>query len=115
MSNMALNAALRRLGYEQGEHCAHGFRAMASTLLNESGRWPRDVIELQFAHQERNKVRAACDRAEHLPERRKMMQWWSDRLDALKAGPAVIPLHRTEAVAWVGGQSDQWSLSKAKA
>ena len=97
MSNMTINAALRRLGYEQGEHCAHGFRAMASTLLNESGQWPRDVIELQLAHQERNKVRAAYNRAEHLPERRKMMQWWSDRLDALKAGPAVIPLHQTEA------------------
>jgi len=95
MSNMALNAALRRIGYEQGEHCAHGFRAMASTLLNESGQWPRDVIELQLAHQERNKVRAAYNRAEHLPERRKMMEWWGDYLDALKAGgkaPSPSPL-----------------------
>ena len=95
MSNMTVNAALRRLGYEQGEHCAHGFRAMASTLLNESGQWARDVIELQLAHQERNKVRAAYNRAERLPERRKMVQWYADHLDALKAGGKVIPLHKT--------------------
>jgi integrase len=95
MSNMAMNAALRRLGYEQGEHCAHGFRAMASTLLNEQG-WPRDVIERQLAHAERSKVRAAYNRAEHLPERRKMMQRWADYLDALKAGGKVIPMHREQ-------------------
>ena len=93
MSNMTMNAALRRLGYEQGEHCAHGFRAMASTLLNEQG-WPRDVIERQLAHAERSKVRAAYNRAQHLPERRKMMQAWADYLDALKAGGKVVPIHR---------------------
>ena len=85
MSNMTLNSALRRLGYEQGEHCAHGFRAMASTLLNEQG-WPSDVIERQLAHAERSKVRAAYNRAEHLPERRRMMAAWADYLDILKKG-----------------------------
>lgn len=93
MSNMTINAALRRLGYEQGEHCAHGFRAMASTLLNEQA-WPSDVIERQLAHAPRNKVRATYNRAEHMPERRKMMQKWADYLEALKAGGRVIPLHR---------------------
>ena len=64
---------------------AHGFRALASTLLNEQGFSP-DVIELQLAHKERNKVRAAYNRAERLAERRKMMQAWADYLDALRAG-----------------------------
>jgi len=93
MSNMTINAALRRLGYEQGEHCAHGFRAMASTLLNEQA-WSSDVIERQLAHAPRNKVRATYNRAEHMPERRKMMQKWADYLDSLKAGGKVIPIHR---------------------
>ena len=60
----------------------HGFRATASTLLNENG-WPPDVIERQLAHVERNQVRAAYNHAEYLPERRKMMQWWADYLDNL--------------------------------
>jgi len=92
MSNMALNAALRRLGYDQGEMCAHGFRAMASTLLNELG-WNSDLIERQLAHAERNSIRAAYNRAEYLPERRKMMQAWADYLDKLKAGAKVMPMH----------------------
>jgi len=92
MSNMALNAALRRMGYEQGEMCAHGFRAMASTLLNELG-WNSDLIERQLAHAERNSIRAAYNRAEYLPERRKMMQAYADYLDKLKAGAKVSPLH----------------------
>ncbi|EHJ47085.1 integrase family protein [Solidesulfovibrio carbinoliphilus subsp. oakridgensis] len=94
MSNMALNAALRRMGYEQGEMCAHGFRAMASTLLNELG-WNSDLIERQLAHAERNSIRAAYNRAEYLPERRRMMQAWADYLDMLKAGAKVTPLHAT--------------------
>ncbi len=61
----------------------HGFRSMASTLLNEQG-WNRDAIERQLAHTERNSVRASCDFAEFLPERRKVMQAWSDYLDALR-------------------------------
>jgi integrase len=62
---------------------AHGFRATASTQLNELG-WGVDVIERQLAHQERNRVRAAYNRAQHLEERREMMQAWADRLDALR-------------------------------
>jgi integrase len=89
ISNNTLNAALRRLGYSGEEIVAHGFRAMASTLLNEQG-WAPDVIELQLAHQERNKVRAAYNRATRLEERRRMMQAWADYLDGLKAGDGKI-------------------------
>jgi integrase len=84
ISDNTLNAALRRLGYSSEEMTAHGFRAMASTLLNEQG-FPPDVIELQLAHQEKNKVRAAYNRAQRLDERRKMMQAWADYLDTLRA------------------------------
>lgn len=87
ISDNTLNAALRRLGYSSEEMTAHGFRAMASTLLNERG-FPPDVIELQLAHQERNKVRAAYNRAQRLTERRQMMQAWADYLDQLKSMPA---------------------------
>ena len=96
MSDMTINAALRRLGYEQGEMCAHGFRAMASTLLNEQN-WPSDVIERQLAHAPRNKVRATYNRAEHLPERRKMMQKWADYLDVLRKGGKVVPILQGQA------------------
>jgi integrase len=83
MSNNTINGALRRLGYATDEMTGHGFRAMASTLLNEQGVAP-DLIELQLAHAERNKVRAAYNRAERLTERRKMMQDWADFLDGLR-------------------------------
>src|SRR5437016_10465116 len=83
MSDNTINAALRRLGYSSEEAPGHGFRSMASTLLNEQG-FPPDVIELQLAHSERNKVRAAYNKAQRLPERRKMMQAWADYLDALR-------------------------------
>jgi integrase len=95
MSENTITAALRRLGYSGDEMTAHGFRAMASTLLNEQG-FPPDVIELQLAHKERNKVRAANNRAQRLAERRKMMQAWADYLDGLKAGN-VVPLRRKAA------------------
>jgi integrase len=82
------------MGFTQDEMTGHGFRAMASTLLNEQG-WNPDLIELQLAHQERNKVRAAYNRAQRLDERRKMMQAWADYLDGLKAGGAkVTPIRR---------------------
>lgn len=83
ISDNTLNAALRRLGFSTEEMTAHGFRAMASTLLNERG-FPPDIIELQLAHQERDKVRAAYNRAQRLAERRQMMQAWADYLDELK-------------------------------
>jgi integrase len=82
MSENTVNAALRRLGYTSDQMTGHGFRSMASTLLNEAG-WNRDAIERQLAHAERDEVRAAYNYAEHLPERRKMMQAWADLLDNL--------------------------------
>jgi integrase len=82
MSENTLNAALRGLGFDKDTMTAHGFRAMASTRLNELG-WSPDVIELQLAHTERNKVRAAYNRAQHLADRRRMMQTWADYLDGL--------------------------------
>ena len=91
MSENTVNAALRRLGYAKDEMTGHGFRSMASTTLHEQG-WPTDVIERQMAHAERNNVKAAYNHAQHLPERRRMMQAWADYLDALKAGAEVIPL-----------------------
>lgn len=91
MSENTVNAALRRLGYSKDEMTGHGFRSMASTLLNEQG-WNRDAIERQLAHAERDNVRAAYNYAEHLPERRKMMQAWADHLDELARGADVIPM-----------------------
>ena len=96
MSENTVNAALRRLGYAKHEMTGHGFRSMASTLLHELG-LPHAVIERQLAHGERNKVSAAYNFAEHLPERRKMMQQWADYLDKLKAGAEVIPLRGNAA------------------
>ena len=93
MSNNAVLAALRRMGYPKEEMTGHGFRSMASTLLHEQG-WNHQVIERQLAHAERNAVSAAYNFAEHLPERRKMMQAWADYLDALKARADVIPLFK---------------------
>ncbi len=83
MSENTVNAALRRMGYSKDEMTGHGFRSTASTLLHELG-FPHAVIERQLAHAERNKVSAAYNFAEYLPERRSMMQQWSDHLDLLK-------------------------------
>ncbi len=66
--------------------CLHGFRSSASSLLNSIGRFPPDVIEAQLAHQERNAVRAAYNRADYLEQRREMMQVWADYVDDLRAG-----------------------------
>ncbi|MGH8146279.1 MAG: tyrosine-type recombinase/integrase [Rhodanobacteraceae bacterium] len=93
LSNNTLNAALRRLGFDKDTMTAHGFRAMASSLLNEQG-WNPDVIERQLAHAERNKVRAAYNRAQYLAERRTMMQAWAEYLDALGDNAQVIPFKR---------------------
>jgi integrase len=92
ISENTLNAALRGLGYSGDSFTAHGFRGMASTLLNEQG-WHRDAIERQLAHGERDKVRAAYNHAQHLPERRKMMAAWSDYLDTLRNDTGkVVPI-----------------------
>ena len=94
MSENAILAALRRMGYTKEEMTGHGFRSMASTLLHEQG-WNHQAIERQLAHAERNAVSAAYNFAEHLPERRKMMQAWADYLDSLKGGADVISLFKT--------------------
>jgi integrase len=96
MSENTVNAGLRRLGYTSDQMTGHGFRSMASTLLNEQG-WHRDAIERQLAHAERDAVRAAYNYAEHLPERRKMMQAWADYLDRLAAGAEVISIRDNAA------------------
>ncbi len=97
MSNNTVNAALRRLGYTNAQMTGHGFRSMASTLLNEQG-WHPDAIERQLAHQEPNEIRAAYNYAKHLPERRTMMQAWADFLDGLRSAGAAIPPKSGESV-----------------
>lgn len=82
--------AMYRMGYH-GIATVHGFRATASTILNESGFKP-DVIERQLAHVERNKVRAAYHRSEYLEDRTKMMQWWADYIDGLQNSNNVVHL-----------------------
>lgn len=91
ISNNTMLYALYRLGYK-GKMTGHGFRTVASTILNETGFNP-DAIERQLAHCERNEIRGAYNRAEYLPQRKAMMQQWADYLDAVEAGAKVIPLH----------------------
>lgn len=93
MSENTVNAGLRRLGYTNDQMTGHGFRSMASTLLNEQG-WHRDAIERQLAHAERSAVRAAYNYAEHLPERQKMMQAWADYLDKLESGLSIVSIKK---------------------
>lgn len=81
ISENTLLYALYRMGYHQ-RATTHGFRALASTILNESGLWRPDAIERQLAHKEQNAVRAAYHRSEYLEERARMMQWWADFIDA---------------------------------
>lgn len=95
MSENTMLYAIYRMGYHS-RATGHGFRATASTILNEQG-WKADVIERQLAHAERNKVRAAYHRSEYLDDRRKMMQAWADYLDVLAAGKKVVPISRKGA------------------
>ena len=90
MSDNTINAGLRRLGYSTDEMTAHGFRAMASTLLNESGKWHPDAIERALAHGDSDRIRAAYHRGAHWKERVAMAQWWSDHLDQLRKGAEVV-------------------------
>jgi integrase len=92
MSENTLTYALYRMGYHS-RATAHGFRATASTILNEQG-WRPDVIERQLAHAEKNKVRAAYHRSEYLQDRKKMMQAWADYLDSLRSGDNVVNIKR---------------------
>ena len=91
MSENTVNAALRRPGYDRTVITAHGFRGMASTRLRECG-WPSDVIERLLSQAEHKAVKAACNHAEHLPARLKMMQVWASHLDALRRGGQVVSL-----------------------
>ena len=93
ISNNTMLFALYRLGYK-GKMTGHGFRAVASTILNETGHFKPDVIERQLAHCERNEVRGAYNRAEYLPERKRMMRYWGDYLDKLNACADVIPIRK---------------------
>ena len=92
LSENTINAALRRLGYGKDDMSGHGFRAAASSMLNESSIWNPDAIEAQLAHVENNAVRRAYARADFWDERVKMMAWWADRLDAMRAGGQVVSL-----------------------
>lgn len=97
ISNNTMLFALYRLGYK-GRMTGHGFRAVASTALNEMGFRP-DVIERQLAHTERNAVRGAYNRAEYIEDRKALMQHWADHLDALANGGKVLPFLKAAAAA----------------
>lgn len=90
ISENTLNAAMRRMGYEKEEVTSHGFRATASTLLNESGKFSPDAIERALAHQDPDAVRRAYARGSHWLERVNMAQWWADHLDTLRKGADVV-------------------------
>ncbi|MBP0579594.1 integrase arm-type DNA-binding domain-containing protein [Labrys sp. LIt4] len=94
ISENTLNAALRRLGYAKEEATAHGFRATASTLLNESGKWRPDVIEAALAHIGADEIRRAYLRSDFWEERKAMMQWWADYIDRLREGGKVLAIVR---------------------
>ncbi len=94
LSDTVLNNALNRLGFTN--FSPHAFRRTASTILNELG-WRPDVIERQLAHQERNKIRAAYNKATYLEDRAKMMQAWADHIDAIIAGAKVVPIGKRAA------------------
>lgn len=95
MSNMAINAAYRRMGIDtRNELTGHGWRACARTLLHENLNYPPEIIEHQLAHAVPDTLGRAYNRTRFIAERRKMMQAWADYLDTLKAGAEVIPLRR---------------------
>lgn len=92
MSENTLNAALRRMGFTNDDMTSHGFRASASSMLNESGLWNPDAIERQLAHIDGDSVRRAYARAEFWDERVRMMTWWADRCDQLRRGGQIVSL-----------------------
>jgi integrase len=92
MSENTLNAALRRMGFKNEDITTHGFRASASSMLNEIGLWNVDAIERQLAHVDGDSVRRAYARAEFWDERVRMMTWWADRCYELRRGGQVISL-----------------------
>lgn len=97
MSENTLNAALRRLVYDKDTMTAHGFRAMARTILDEVLGFRPDFIEHQLAHAVRDPNGRAYNRTAHLADRRKMMQAWADYLDGLRTGSNIVPLKQRVA------------------
>ncbi|WP_415209049.1 tyrosine-type recombinase/integrase [Rudaea sp.] len=97
LSDMALNAGLRRLGFDKSTFTAHGFRAAARTILDEVLNYPIDHIEHQLAHAVKDANGRAYNRTAHLPARRKMMQAWADYLDSLRMGANVIVINERRA------------------
>jgi integrase len=95
MSDNTINAALRRMDFSSDEHVAHGFRAMARTMLAERLHGiPDALVEAQLGHGKSGPLGAAYDRAEYMDQRREVMQTWADYLDKLRTGADVIALHR---------------------
>jgi len=96
MSENAVRVALRTMGYTNDDITPHGFRAMASSMLNEMGKWNPDAIERQLSHKDKNIIRRSYNHAQHLEERREMLQFWADYLDELKQGAEIIPLQTSQ-------------------
>src|SRR5690606_41114732 len=91
ISTETINQALKILGFD-GEQTGHGFSGLASTILNERSGFRPEVIERQLAHKDKDKIRRAYNHADYLDERRQLMQWWSDYLDARLAEARAVPL-----------------------
>jgi integrase len=89
MSNSSILRVIERIGYK-GRMTGHGFRSVASTILNESGLFDFDAIERQLSHEEKNDVRAAYNRAKYMEERKKMMQWWGDKVESMDSPSQIV-------------------------
>lgn len=89
MSNSTILRVIERIGYK-GRMTGHGFRSVASSILNESGLFDFDAIERQLSHEEKNDVRAAYNRAKYMDQRRKIMQWWGDKVDSLETPSQIV-------------------------
>ncbi len=89
MSNSTILRVIERIGYK-GRMTGHGFRSVASSILNESVLFDFDAIERQLSHEEKNDVRAAYNRAKYMDQRRKIMQWWGDKVDSLETPSQIV-------------------------
>jgi integrase len=98
MSENTLNAALRRMGFTNDDMTSHGFRASASSMLNEIGLWNADAIERQLAHVDAGSVRRAYARSDFWDERVRMMAWWAEKCNDLKTGGTVVYLRNGTTV-----------------
>jgi len=98
MSEATMNAALKRLGYASDQVQPHGFRTIASSLLNESGKFSPDAIERALSHKDKDKIRGTYSRGSYWEERVRMAQYWADYLDTLRTGAKVIPFNGAATV-----------------